>query len=184
MKKQYIYSIIFVLLLTIAIIGSTYAFFAASDASKSVTTGSSKFEVLYTGGTHINGPMFLGKSKEDGLHTSVNIKVSPDSVNAKGIIYLTINEMSPLLSSDGFIWEVYRTKNGQTTYQSSGNFLGKNNTNNNTIELVQDYLIDKENTTFTIYFWLDGNKFDNSIDNASFDGDIGAKTEDFTGAIS
>lgn len=173
-----------VLLLIVLVIGSTYAFFAASDTSKSISTSSSKFEIIYTGGTHISGPISLGKSKEDGLNTSVSIKVASGSVNALGTIFLTINEMNSLLDSDGFHWEVYRTKNGETTLNNSGNFLGKNATDNNKIDLVSDFLITEEEITFTIYFWLDGNKFDNSIANARFNGDIGAKTEDFTGAIS
>ena len=55
MKKQFIYTICTVLLLAIAVVGSTYAFFSATTGENSnVTTEAKNFEVIYTGGTEIS----------------------------------------------------------------------------------------------------------------------------------
>lgn len=183
MKKQILYSIISTLLLTIAVIGSTYAYFSASTNSNKNIEGTSKtFDVIYTGGTTISGPLSLGIKKEDGLSTTVNIKMAAGSALATATLYIDIEKITSNLAIDGFIWEVVGTKNNTQVYYKKGNFSGTNDTTNNIVNIVENYKLSEENTSFTVYLWIDGNQTDNSVVNAEFKGYIGAKTENFTGA--
>lgn len=185
MKKKYIYSILLISFITIATIGVTYAFFVATTSSKNnINTTSQKFEVIYSGGGEITGPLKFGLSKEEGKKTSVNIKVAPGSIEAKGIIYINIEEISPELAVSGFNWEVVGTKNNLQVYNQKGTFAGTNNTTNKIINIVDDYLITEDNTKFDIYLWLDGNKLGNEVLTSSFKGYIGAKVDNFTAILS
>lgn len=181
MKKQLLYSIFTVLLLAIVIAGSTYAFFSASiTSSENVDIDTSKFEVIYTGGTTIDGELKIGSKKEDGYNTTVNIKLAKDSVQTKANLYIDIEEITPNIAVSGFIWEVYGYKNNTPVYSNSGNFNGYNSTDNKIVNIVENYTLSEDNTSFTVYLWLDGNKTDNNVVGGSFKGHIGAKTENFT----
>lgn len=183
MRKQVLYSIMSILLLTIAVIGSTYAYFSASASSNENVEGTSKtFDVIYTGGTTISGPINLGSKKEDGLNTTVNIKMAEGSALATATLYINIEKITSNLATEGFVWEVIGTKNNTQVYYNKGNFVGTNNTTKNIVNIVENYKLSEENTSFTVYLWIDGNKVDNNIVNAEFQGYIGAKTENFTGA--
>lgn len=182
MKKQYMYSIIAVLVLTITTIGSTYAFFASSASSNNaLSTNSKKFEVIYTGGSEINGPLKIGTRKEDGINTAVNIKVAAGSVLAKSTLYINVERITANLANDAFVWEVIGIKNGNQVYYNRGDFQGVNDTNNNVVNIVENYQLSEDDTTFTAYLWIDAIKADNSILNSEFSGYIGAKSENFTG---
>lgn len=187
MKKIILYTSI-ILLLTIAIVGGTYAFFAAGAGSKSpIDTTGHKFEVIYTGGTHIDGPLTLVSNKDNGMNTTVNIKVAEDSVLGKANIYLQIEEITENIATDALRWEVY--KNGETTAHSQGTFTQCGTTanqicaNDDKLYLVKDYNLSKNNTSFTVYIWLDGNKAGNEVIGASFKGYIGAESENITGNL-
>lgn len=184
MKNQLLYSVIAVLLLIALTIGGTYAFYAASAGdNNSLVTNGSKFEVIYTGGTNIAGKMNVVSSKEEGYNTTVNIKIAENSVAVKSNLYITIAEITPNLAIKGFIWEVYGYQNDKQVYYDKGNFEGHNSANNNIVDIVKDYKLSTENTSFTIYLWIDGNQTDNSVLNGSFKGYIGARSETFTGAL-
>lgn len=184
MKKQTktIYIIIAILLLTIIVAGSTYAaFMAMVSGSNEVKTNSSKLEVVYTGDdSEITEPMTIASKKEEGQIRTVNISVTEDSVEAKATIYINIEEITDNLAIEGFIWEVYGVQSGKDVYYKKGNFDGYNNTTNNIVNIVEDYKLTDENTTFTIYLWIDGNQTDNKVIGSSFKGHIGAKTENFS----
>ena len=183
MTKKRIAIIVFVLLLTITVVGSTYAFFTATVNSSGVDTSGSKFEVIYTGGTDIGGPISLSSQKVEESSTSVNIKIGQGSVKANATLYIKIEEISEVLAVPGFIWEVYGYKNSEQVYYKKGNFDGLNATNNNVVNIVENYQLTEENTEFKVYIWLDGNMVGNEVMNASFKGQIGAKTENFTGQL-
>jgi len=189
-KKAIIY-ITTILLLTIITVGGTYAFFTANASSKNdVVTEAHKFEVIYTGGTKISGPLNLASKKEQGTNTTVNIKVAEDSVLGKANIYIMIEEISKVIANDALVWEVYKTSQGVESFVDSGTFLecaDGNNTKpceaNDKLYLVKNYKLSKENTSFTIYLWLNGNLVDNQVIGATFKGYIGAESENFTADI-
>ena len=183
MNKKLIYSISIVLLLIIAVIGGTYSFFAATTDNKNVITNSSKFEVIYTGGTEIKGPIELSEDRTGGINTTVHIKVGEGSSQALSYLYLNITEMTDNLSVSNVKWEVSGIQKGNEVYTNSGTFLGYNATTNNKIPLVEDYRLTEDQTDFTIYVWIDGNNTGNEILGATFDGFISANTEQFTGKL-
>lgn len=183
MKSKRIYYIIAILSIIIITIGGTYAFFNSSTkAPNNIATNSKKFEVIYSGGGTVNGPLEISSTKESGLKAEVNIRMAPDSALAKGTIYINIEEMSDSLANSGFIWEVYKDHDLTKPY-SKGSFEGYDATTNNVINVVEDYQLSTENTTFTIYFWLNGNDshIDNRVIGAKFQCYIGARTENFSG---
>ena len=186
MKKQVIYMISTILLLTVAVIGSTYAFFLSTTGNNnnSVTTGASNFEVIYRGDTEISGVMPVTYEKTDDFKRTVSIKVAEDSVEAYANIYINIEHMTNNLSIDGFIWEVYGYQNGNLVYSDSESFKNYNDTTNNKVDIVSNYKVTKTNTTFDIYLWIDGEQVNNDVLGASFSGHIGANTEYFTGQLS
>ena len=183
MKKPTIIMIISVLLLTIVVIGSTYAFFSASIDSNNMTANASKFEVIYTGNARFDKQISLSTSKVEESSTSVNIRLGEGSVAVNAILYIMIENISEKLAVDGFNWEVYGYKNNKQEYYNSGTFEGKNSTTNNTINIVENYLLSEDNTEIKVYLWLDGNKVGNEVMNTSFKGYIGAKTENFSGEL-
>ena len=183
MLKKIICYILAVLLLSAIIVGATFSYLASSSSGNenSVNSESKKFEVIYTGGTTINGPLKIGKQKEDGLNTTVNIKMAENSALATGTIYIDVEKITPNLAIEGFIWEVVGIQNNDQVYTNKGNFLNINDTDNSIVNVVENYPLTEENTSFTIYLWIDGNMVDNSVLNSEFIGYIGAKTENFTG---
>ena len=62
----------------IIIIGSTYAFFTSTaKANNNAAANSKNFEVIYTGGgKNLSGSLDPCTKKEDGINTTVNIKMS------------------------------------------------------------------------------------------------------------
>lgn len=182
MKKTAIY-IIIVLVLVATISGGTYAFFSASTNSKtnSINSASSKFEVIFTGGTAIDGALSLSSDRSGGLNTTVNIKMGEGSVVAKGIIYMKVETLTSALAVDGFVWEVDGYKGGELVYYNTGTFNGVSE--GDEINIVEDYELSTDNTAFTVYLWLDGNMVSNEVLGARVKGFLGAKTENFTAEL-
>lgn len=181
MKKSMLYTVA-ILLLVVAVAGGTYAFFtSAISANNALNTNSINFEVIYTGGTEITGPMNLSATKEQGLNTTVNIRMAEGSAQAKATLYVNIEKITSNIAVKGFKWEVYGYQDGNQVYSNTGTFDGTKD--NDIVNIVNDYQLSEENTSFTAYFWLDGNLLGNEVLGAEFKGFIGAKTENFTGNL-
>ena len=187
MKKTILYTTT-ILLLTIITVGGTYAFFTANANSEdALVTDAHKFEVIYTGDTAFDGPLDLSSNKEGGINKTVNIKVSEDSVLGKADIYFQIEEITENIANDILVWEVY--KNNETTAYKKGYFnqCGENKNevciNGSRLYLLEGYKLSKDNTSFTIYLWLDGSKATNNVIGATFKGYIGAQSENITGDL-
>ena len=185
MKKNMIYSITAVLFLILLVAGTTYSFLSttAGTTNNSIYSNTKGLNIIYTNGSHINNSVSVVSRKEDGYNTTVKIKTAPNSVNAKSNLYIYIENITPNIAVDGFIWEVYGYRNGNQVYSNSGNFQGYNNTNNNKVPIVSNYLLSETETSFVVYFWLDGSKTDNAVVGGSFQGYIGATSETFTGTL-
>lgn len=184
MKKRNLLIVLGVIISIFLIAGATYAFFVSSVNSGNITTKANNFGVDFEPGDPIVGPLELTNSKEGGLVTEVNIKMAHGSALAKANIFVNIEKITANLAIESFKWEVVGKKNNVVTYTNNGSFLGYNDTTNNILNIVEGYLLTEENTTFTVYFWLDGNSIkDTSILNSEFKGYIGAKTDNFTAAL-
>lgn len=193
MKKIIIYSTI-ILLITIVTAGATYAFLSSSTNSSvnQLSEKGAKLNVVYTGGTSLEGAISPGIDKNSGLSTTVNIGLTEDSVVAKANLYINVNSISSALATPGFIWEVYKTVNGEKKFYNSGTFVqcrtnaGEDNkkcTTNDKLYIVNDYVLSTTTTSFTVYAWVDGNKTGSEVLGTSFKGTIAAETEKFTGHL-
>ena len=98
-----------------------------------------------------------------------NFEKSEDMLNIALDLNRTELEKSTLnISIDGFIWEVVGIKNGVEVYNNKGTFKGV--TSSSTVTIVKDYPLSYEDTTFTVYFWINGDMVDNSVLNSEFVG--------------
>ena len=193
MKKVITY-IIIILIITITTVGSTYAYLVSQiSQNKNTLFGEgAELNVVYAGGTALEGGLSPGVDKESGLSTTVNIAITADSVVAKSNLYINVNTISSALATEGFIWEVYKTVNGEETFVDSGSFIecrtttGKDTkkcATGDKLYIVNDYILSTTPTYFTVYVWIDGNKTGSEVLGASFKGTIGAETEKFTGNL-
>ena len=185
MNRKMLYSIVAVLLLMFIVVGGTYAYLwsSAVTSNNSIFGNAGNVNVIYTGGTSINESMSVVSSKEEGYNTSVSIRLAPNSASAKATLYIHIDEITENIAVSGFIWDVYGYRNGNLVIHNVGNFYGYDDTTNNEIPIVRDYLLSEDNTIFTVYFWVDGNQTGNSVVGGSFSGYIGATTEAFTSTL-
>ena len=193
MKKITIY-IIIILVITIITVGSTYAYLASKTNSydNGLLGEGAELNVVYTGGTALEGAISPGINKDSGLNTTVNIGITEDSVVAKANLYINVNTISSPLATEGFIWEVYKIINGEETFVDSGTFIEcRTTTGNDTkkcatgdkLYIVNDYILSTTTTSFTVYVWIDGNKTGSDVLGSSFRGTIEAETEKFTGQL-
>lgn len=181
MKKK-IYIIIAVIILGLATVGATYAFFTARVSANNLNSSSMDFKVVYTGGTTIDGSLELLKTRDGASNTTVHIRMDEGSTLAKANLYINIDEISSELATSGFLWEVEGKKNNTVVYTNSGNFNGK--ATNDKLYIVEEYQLDYVNTDFTVYLWLDFDTVGNEVIGKTFRGYIGAETEYFTGKAS
>ncbi len=174
------YIIIGVTLLVVIIAGSTYAFLDTvithyGDAN----ANSSNLNIIYSGSGSFSEPMVMVSSKEQGSSTTINMYTADNSVSPLINLYINIESMTANLSIEGFIWEVCATRGQETPVCNSGNFSGYDSTTNNVVPILSNYRLTTDNTTFTIYLWLDGSRISTSLSGASFTGYIDARSENF-----
>jgi len=182
MKFKIIPTTLAIVIFTITIVGSTYAFFTATvSANNAVVTSAKELQVIYSGGTEISGTMSLAANKDQGKSTTLSIKVAEGSVQAKATISLVIDNICEELATNGFIWEVVGTKDGTKVYENSGTLAGTEN--DDQVDIVEDYLLDFAETEFVVYLWLDGSKYGNEVIGKSFGGHIIASSEPFTAEL-
>lgn len=193
MKKIITY-ISIILLITVITTGATYSYLVSttkSNNNKLIGEGA-ELKVVYTGGVNLEGEISPGLDKDSGLNTTVYIGITEDSVVPKANLYINVDSISSPLASSGFIWEVYKTVNGQKTFYDSGTFIecrattgtdNKKCTTKDKLYIVNDYVLSTDTTAFTVYVWLDGNKTGSEVIGSTFQGKIEAETEKFTGHL-
>ena len=186
MKKLITY-IIIITLLVILIVGGTYAYFLASTDGNEFVTSANKFEVIYLGGEKISGSLEFANSKSEEMKTTVNIRMAKDSVPGIANLYIQIDEITENIATEALIWEVYKEYKGVKSFAGSGTFVDcKTDSTKRKCEtgdklyIVNDYELSEENTSFTIYIWLNGSLATNDALGGNFKGYIGAETENFT----
>lgn len=191
MKKIGLY-IIITLLLIVATITGTYAYMIATinSSNNAVNTSGTNLKVVYSGGAAIEGILNLSNDKTGGLNTTVNIKIAEDSVVAKAHLYIDIEKITSSIATNALNWEVYKTVNGVESFVNSGTFAdcltgttARKCVAGDKLYIVNDYQLSTEDTAFTIYVWLDGNKVGNEVVGATFKGIVAAESENFTGDL-
>jgi hypothetical protein len=178
MKKLILYIIATILIVIITVAG-TYAYFVTTTNSGNALKGSSsKLDVIYSGDADITGVLNLVSSKEEGIKSTVKIELSNDSVDAKANIYIQVNQIGQDIASDALNWELYRTYQGTESFVAKGTFAGV--TAGDKIYIDRDYRLSTNETSYTVYIWLDGNKIGNAALGEIIKGYVGAEAEHIT----
>lgn len=187
--KKIIFYTISILLLTIIVSGATYAYFVSTTNSNknALNTETGSIKVTYIGGAALEGLLSLSEDKSGGINTTVHIKKSEDSLDAQANIYINIDSISEALATEGLNWEVYKKVKGTESFVKSGTFADCDPTSNvkkcstgDKLYIVTGYELLTDDTAFTVYVWLDGNKVGNEVMGATFKGTVAAETENIT----
>ena len=164
-------TVLIVITICLVTISVTYSWFITSHVSNNVNSASSgKLEIIYDKGQDVNGILKPSSSKNNGLSASVKIKQGDNSVDALGTVTLNVTNIDSALSVKGLKWELY--KDSSVSPIANGTFEGV--TSNSQINLITDYLLTTDNTTFTLYIWLNGSEVNNSVMNKTFSAYISA----------
>ena len=167
-KKKKIFLITGIsLLVLIAIVGGTYAWYvwttSDSDTTK-IVAGVGAATVTFDGGSDINANLRPVSDKSKGIIK--NISVKGDTTGLVFNMYLDITSIDTGLKDESFRYELYKgtTKvkegNFSTTYLNSNTTTcSKNNTNH--IVLLTNESISTSKTSYTLYIWIDGANYTN-----------------------
>ena len=167
-KKKKIFLITGIsLLVLIAIVGGTYAWYvwttSDSDTTK-IVAGVGAATVTFDGGSDINANLRPVSDKSKGIVK--NISVKGDTTGLVFNMYLDITSIDTGLKDESFRYELYKG----TTKVKEGNFSDsyltsntvtctKNNTNH--IVLLTNESISMSKTSYTLYIWIDGENYTN-----------------------
>ena len=167
-KKKKIFLITGIsLLVLIAIVGGTYAWYvwttSDSDTTK-IVAGVGAATVTFDGGSDINASLRPVSDKSKGIVK--NISVKGDTTGLVFNMYLDITSIDTGLKDESFRYELYKG----TTKVKEGNFsdsyltsntvtCSKNNTNH--IVLLTNESISTSKTQYTLYIWIDGANYTN-----------------------
>ena len=167
-KKKKIFLITGIsLLVLIAIVGGTYAWYvwttSDSDTTK-IVAGVGAATVTFDGGSDINASIRPVSDKSKGIVK--NISVKGDTTGLVFNMYLDITSIDTGLKDESFRYELYKG----TTKVKEGNFsdsyltsntvtCSKNNTNH--IVLLTNESISTSKTSYTLYIWIDGANYTN-----------------------
>ena len=167
-KKKKIFLITGIsLLVLIAIVGGTYAWYvwttSDSDTTK-IVAGVGAATVTFDGGSDISANLRPVSDKSKGIVK--NISVKGDTTGLVFNMYLDITSIDTGLKDESFRYELYKG----TTKVKEGNFsdsyltsntvtCSKNNTNH--IVLLTNESISMSKTSYTLYIWIDGANYTN-----------------------
>ncbi len=167
-KKKKIFLITGIsLLVLIAIVGGTYAWYvwttSDSDTTK-IVAGVGAATVTFNGGSDINANLRPVSDKSKGIIKNISVKA--DTAGLVFNMYLDITSIDTGLKDKSFRYELYKG----TTKVKEGNFSDsyltsntvtctKNNTNH--IVLLTNESISTSKTSYTLYIWIDGENYTN-----------------------
>lgn len=160
------YIILVLVLVTVLVIGSTYAWYAVGATDNSQYNGSSKcFTVNYSHGSDISGVIDMSSTYTGGKSTTITISVPASCTDVNAKIYLHTN------SSSSTAFKQASSNAGKVTLVKSGS-----NPITTTLNGVEDLLLTSfdisagGSATYTAYFWVDGAIAGNSWASASYSG--------------
>ena len=166
MNKKLLYSLLIVLVITIAV-SSTYAYYvwttSDSDTTK-IVAGIGAGTVTFNGGSDISANLRPVSDKSKGIVKNISVKA--DTTGLVFNMYLDITSIDTGLKDESFRYELYKG----TTKVKEGNFSDsyltsntvtctKNNTNH--IVLLTNESISTSKTSYTLYIWIDGANYTN-----------------------
>ena len=167
-KKKKIFLITGIsLLVLIAIVGGTYAWYvwttSDSDTTK-IVAGVGAATVTFDGGSDINANLRPVSDKSKGIIKNISVKA--DTTGLVFNMYLDITSIDTGLKDESFRYELYKG----TTKVKEGNFSDsyltsntvtctKNNTNH--IVLLTNESISTSKTQYTLYIWINGANYTN-----------------------
>ena len=167
-KKKKIFLITGIsLLVLIAIVGGTYAWYvwttSDSDTTK-IVAGVGAATVTFNGGSDISANLRPVSDKSKGIVKNINVK--GDTAGLVFNMYLDITSIDTGLKDESFRYELYKG----TTKVKEGNFSDsyltsntvtctKNNTNH--IVLLTNESISTSKTSYTLYIWINGVNYTN-----------------------
>ena len=167
-KKKKIFLITGIsLLVLIAIVGGTYAWYVwttSDSATTKIVAGVGAATVTFDGGSDINASLRPVSDKSKGIVK--NISVKGDTTGLVFNMYLDITSIDTGLKDESFRYELYKG----TTKVKEGNFsdnyltsntvtCSKNNTNH--IVLLTNESISTSKTAYTLYIWINGVNYTN-----------------------
>ena len=167
-KKKKIFLITGIsLLVLIAIVGGTYAWYVwttSDSATTKIVAGVGAATVTFDGGSDINANLRPVSDKSKGIVK--NISVKGDTTGLVFNMYLDITSIDTGLKDESFRYELYKgdTKvkegNFSDSYLTSNTVTcTKNNTNH--IVLLTNESISTSKTQYTLYIWIDGANYTN-----------------------
>ena len=167
-KKKKIFLITGIsLLVLIAIVGGTYAWYvwttSDSDTTK-IVAGVGAATVTFDGGSDISANLRPVSDKSKGIVKNISVKADTEGLVFN--MYLDITSIDTGLKDESFRYELYKG----TTKVKEGNFSDsyltsntvtctKNNTNH--IVLLTNESISTSKTSYTLYIWIDGANYTN-----------------------
>ena len=166
-KKKVILITSISLLVLIAIVGGTYAWYVwtTSDSEvTNITAGIGAATVTFDGGSDISANLRPVSDKSKGIIKNISVKA--DTTGLVFNMYLDITSIDTGLKDESFRYELYK----ETTKVKEGNFSDsyltsntvtctKNNTNH--IVLLTNESISTSKTSYTLYIWIDGANYTN-----------------------
>ena len=167
-KKKKIFLITGIsLLVLIAIVGGTYAWYvwttSDSDTTK-IVAGVGAATVTFDGGSDISANLRPVSDKSKGIVKNISVKA--DTAGLVFNMYLDITSIDTGLKDESFRYELYKgdTKvkegNFSDSYLTSNTVTcSKNNTNH--IVLLTNESISMSKTSYTLYIWIDGANYTN-----------------------
>ena len=167
-KKKKIFLITGIsLLVLIAIVGGTYAWYvwttSDSDTTK-IVAGVGAATVTFDGGSDINASLRPVSDKSKGIEKTISVKADTEGLVFN--MYLDITSIDTGLKDESFRYELYKgdTKvkegNFSDSYLTSNTVTcTKNNTNH--IVLLTNESISTSKTSYTLYIWIDGANYTN-----------------------
>ena len=155
------------LLVLIAIIGGTYAWYSWNTSDDEVTkiaAGIGTATVTFDGGSDINANLRPVSDKSKGIVKT--IKVKSDTAGLLFNMYLDITSIDVDLKDESFRYEFYRGTNKVKEGNFSDSYLTSNTdtcSKNNTkhIVLLTGESISTVYADYTLYIWIDGENYEN-----------------------
>lgn len=179
-KKILIVSIVSIITLVLVIFGVTYAFILGITNTGNVNTGSGKLDIYYDVPDNISGNIAFSNDRSGGIFTTAVAKLNTGSEEALFNMYITPTALTNL-DIPAFKWEAEGVRKGQVVCSGNGDFSGKEV--NKKIPVIESCELSTDNTTFTIYIWLDVKLVASSVGGASFGAKISADSVPITGGF-
>lgn len=162
-KKVWIY--FFIGIATIILLsGVTLAWYVwRSNNDAVVKAGVCSPEIVFQGGTTINGndlvPVY---DKEKGLKKVINVNLNNTCDNDTAVLnlYLDPTLLPDGLKDESFVYELYKDKEEEVI--SSNNFYDMEVNEDGAYEIATDEIITENTSTYILYIYLDAN-LDNPI---------------------